>query len=454
MQTGLNRTRQERNDNRSGSTRQRRNGNSDGGTRPGRSRNDGYSVSRGNSRRSSPGQFRFGTGTRKNHNRKKASVDPFPVDLSVPGSIYSADRRSARKKFLYALLALFLLVFIYLSFRTTKIAFLPPWQTVANLFTCLKLNLAGMFHMNYYESRRAVIEAHPAYLETTTRLSGVVSIVAMRAAMSVAGVVFQSVFRNPIAVPTMLGVSSGINIANFILVMQFSLLAVTKTSLRFIYGYIGSLSILFLVIGVSRLTSKNGSWSVVDVLLIGTTLTRVLTQILSSIQNAYMDDAALQTLSEMNMYGTGIGNARGWIFLALALLFGMFPVLLMRNSLNVVTFTEEESKTMGLNANVLRVLALIFSTILIVAAQIYCGDVGMLALLVPHACRYLFGSNTRDLIFSSIIVGGIMMILCRFIVALTMFNQYLSVISVGMIINVISIPLMIFILFTQRRGWE
>ena len=52
------------------------------------------------------------------------------------------------------------------------------------------------------------------------------------------------------------------------------------------------------------------------------------------------------------------------------------------------------------------------------------------------------------------IVGGIMMIICRFIVALTMFNQYLSMISVGMIINVISIPLMMFILLTQKRGWE
>ncbi len=217
MQTGLNRTRQGRNNNRVGRPRQRSNDNGDGGARQGRRRRDA-DGGRENRRKSSTGRNRSGTGIRKKQHRKKAPAEPFPVDLSVPGSIYSAERRSARKKFLYALLVLFLLVFIYLSFRTTKIAFLPPWRTLANLFTCLKLNLAGLFHMNYYESRRAVIEAHPAYLETTTRLSGVVSIVAMGAAMSVAGVVFQSVFRNPIAVPTMLGVSSGINIANFILV--------------------------------------------------------------------------------------------------------------------------------------------------------------------------------------------------------------------------------------------
>lgn len=376
------------------------------------------------------------------------------VNLSIPGSLYSIERKRTRKRFLLALLALFIMFFIYLSFRTTVIAFLPPWTTIANLFTWIRLNIGELFHLSYYNDRRAIIAAHPCYLETTTRITGALSIITMGAAMSVAGVVFQSVFRNPIAVPTMLGVSSGINIANFILVLQYNITAASMTEERFIYGYIGSLLILFLVMGVSRLTTKDGSWAIIDVLLIGTTLTRIISQILSSIQTTFLDEFTIQLISEMNMYGAGLGNARGWIFLALALIFGLGPVLLMRNSLNVVTFSEEEAKVMGLNTNVMRVLALVFSTILITAAQIYCGEVGMLALLVPHTCRYLFGSNTRDLIFSSIIVGGIMMIICRFIVALTMFNQYLSMISVGMIINVISIPLMLFILLTQKRGWE
>ena len=392
---------------------------------------------------------------RKIMGKLKFDTDVSPgVDLTIPGSLYSVERNRTRKRFLLALLILFLMVFIYLSFRTTVIAFLPPWTTAANLFTWIRLNVGELFHLSYYNNRRSIIAAHPCYLETTTRLTGALSIVAMGAAMSVAGVVFQSVFRNPIAVPTMLSVSSGINIGNFILVLQYNVTAASMTQERFIYGYIGSLLILFLVMGVSRLTTRDGSWAIIDVLLIGTTLTRLITQIISSIQTTFLDDFTIQLISEMNMYGAGLGNARGWIFLALALVFGLGPILLMRNSLNVVTFSEEESRVMGLNTNVMRVLALVFSTILITAAQIYCGEVGMLALLVPHTCRYLFGSNTRDLIFSSMIVGGIMMIICRFIVALTMFNQYLSMISVGMIINVISIPLMMFILLTQKRGWE
>ena len=234
---------------------------------------------------------------RKIMGKLKFDTDVSPgVDLTIPGSLYSVERNRTRKRFLLALLILFLMVFIYLSFRTTVIAFLPPWTTAANLFTWIRLNVGELFHLSYYNDRRSIIAAHPCYLETTTRLTGALSIVAMGAAMSVAGVVFQSVFRNPIAVPTMLGVSSGINIGNFILVLQYNVTAASMTQERFIYGYIGSLLILFLVMGVSRLTTRDGSWAIIDVLLIGTTLTRLITQIISSIQTTFLDDFTIQLI--------------------------------------------------------------------------------------------------------------------------------------------------------------
>ncbi|MGI6205388.1 MAG: FecCD family ABC transporter permease [Anaerovoracaceae bacterium] len=386
--------------------------------------------------------------------RHNASAGTGASAAVLPDTIYTEELKKKRKKYIQAAIILLLLLLAFLCFRSTKIAFMTPWQTLTNTAVFIKLQFGKLFNLSYYADRYSIITSHKYYLETVTRLQGGLSAICMGAAMSVAGAVFQSVFRNPIAVPTMLGVSSGINIANFILVMQYGVLATTMTLERFEWGYIASLAILFIVLGFSRLTSRGNGFSVADVLLIGTVLTRIITQILNAIQSTFMDDAAYQTLQEMNMYGAGIGNARGWIFLAASMIFGLVPILLMRNSLNIVTFSDDESRVMGLNADAMRVLALIFSTILIIAAQIYLGDVGMLALLVPHICRTIYGSNTRDLILGSIIVGGIMMLVCRFVVSLMMFNQYLSVISVGMIINVISIPLMFYILFSEKKGWE
>lgn len=368
--------------------------------------------------------------------------------------LYRSDLRRNRKRFLAAGLALFLLFFGYLCFRTTKIGFLSPVDTIQNLYTMAKLALGRIFGWSVYADRWSAITSQNAYLETQTRLQGALVAIILGAVMSVSGAVFQSVFRNPIAVPTMLGVSSGINIANFILVWQYSLLAVTMTERRFEDGYLCSLALLFFVLIIGRLTSRDGKFAMTDVLLVGTVLTRILTQSLNTVQYYYLDTTDYQVLQEMNMYGTGLSNARGWIFLAMALAIGMIPLLLMRTSLNVVTFTDDESRTMGLNAGVMRIFALIFSTVLIISAQIFCGEIGMLSLLVPHVCRYIYGSNTRDLLLGSILVGGIVMMLCRFVVSLTMFNQYLSVISMGMIVNIVALPLMLFMLLTNKRGWE
>lgn len=369
-------------------------------------------------------------------------------------TIYAESNRRLKKRFLYGMLALVLLTFLYLCVRTTKIGLLNPLDTVLNLYTLAKLKAAQILHLSVYQHRMEIIDARNGYLETLSRLETAVIAVVLGAVMSVAGAVFQCVFRNPIAVPTMLGVSSGISIGNLILVLQYSVMATSMLYLRFAYGYAFSIALLGFILLVGKLTSRGKGFAVADVLLIGTALSRVITQILNTVARTVLEDTSLLIYQQMNQYGTGIGNVRGWFFLVIALVVGFVPILLMRNSLNIVTFSDEEARVMGLNATLLRIVALVFSTVLIITAQIYCGEIGMLALLVPHVCRYLFGSNTKDLIAGSVLMGGIIMILCRFVVALTYFSDYLAFVSVSMIVNLVCFPLTMFIMITDRKGWE
>ena len=369
-------------------------------------------------------------------------------------TIYAESNRRLKKRFLYGTLALALLVFLYLCVRTTKVGLLNPVDTVLNLFTLARLKIAQLLHMSFYQDRKEIIEARNGYLETLSRLETAVIAVVLGAVMSVAGAVFQCVFRNPIAVPTMLGVSSGISIGNLILVYQFSVMATSRLYLRFGYGYLFSIGLLAFILFIGKLTSRGKGFAVADVLLIGTALSRVISQILGTVAFTALDDTDYLIYQQMNQYGAGIGNVRGWIFLVVAVIVGMLPIFLMRNSLNIVTFSDEEARIMGLNTTILRIVALVFSTVLIITAQIYCGEIGMLALLVPHVCRYLFGSNTKDLIAGSVLMGAIIMILCRFVVAITFYSDYLAFVSVSMIVNVICFPLTMFIMMTERKGWD
>ena len=368
-------------------------------------------------------------------------------------NVYLTEQRRIRRRFLLLGLALLILFCAFLCMRSTRIGFLSPVQTAKNLYTAAKLLLARYLKWGIYDQRAAIIADHPAYLETLTRLNGGVLIVILGAVLAVAGTVFQCVFRNPIAGPNLLGISSGISIGNLLLVLQFSTSAVYLTTRRFLYGYACSLGLLLLIFLVGFLAG-HGKGSVIDMLLTGCIISRVITRLVSTIQYYYLDETEYLVLQEMSLYGTGIGNSKGALFLSGALLLGMVPLVLMRSSLNLVTFSDEEARGMGLSIGWLRMLGLICSTILMIAAQIHCGEMGMLAMLVPHLCRYLFGSNTKNLVIGSLLTGAIIMLVCRIIVALFAFHPFLRVVSISTLVSLISMPLMMVVMLKYRRGWS
>ena len=368
-------------------------------------------------------------------------------------NVYEAERVRLRRRFRLAGLLLLALFFAFLSLGTTSIRFLSPVQTLQNLWLGVKLTLAKYLKWGIYDQRLALITAAEGYLETMTRLQGGVLAMVLGAVLAVAGTVFQCVFRNPIAGPSLLGVSSGISVGNLLLVLRFSAAAASMVTLRFLYGYACSIGLLLLIFLVGWIASR-GKGSVTDMLLTGCIVSRVVTKVVSNIQYYDLTDAEYLALQEMDLYGTGIGNTRGAVFLAAALLAGLLPLLLLRNSLNLVVFSDGEARCMGMNASWLRILSLICSTVLLIAAQIHCGEVGLLAMLVPHLCRYLFGCDTRRLIAGSLLLGAGIMLVCRFLVALCAFHPYLWVISINTLVSVFAMPLMMVVMVKYRRGWS
>lgn len=374
-------------------------------------------------------------------------------DFKTCAGVYQAERVRLRRRFLLAGALLLALFFLFLSLGTTSIRLLSPVQTVKNLWLGLRLTLAKYLKWKLYNQRLALIQDAAGYLETITRLQGGLLAMALGAALAVAGTVFQCVFRNPIAGPSLLGVSSGISIGNLLLVLQFSAAAASMTTLRFAYGYACSLGLLLLIFLVGWIAG-GGKGSVTDMLLTGCIVSRVVTKVVSTVQYYYLDDTEYLALQEMSLYGTGLGNIRGAVFLAAALAAGLLPLLVLRNGLNLVTFTDEEARCLGLNAGWLRVLALVCSTVLLIAAQIHCGEVGLLAMLVPHLCRYVFGADARRLMTGSVLMGAGIMLACRFITALFAFHPYLWVVSVNTLVSVFAMPLMMLVMLKYRRGWS
>ncbi len=366
---------------------------------------------------------------------------------------YLQERRKYRWIFLIFAIVLFILFWIYISLNTTA-DLISPLDTLKNLFLSIRLQLGEWFHWSIYDNRRELIQESYRYEVTLSNTTGALTMLALGAMLGVAGAVFQIVFQNPIASPTILGVSSGIQVANTVLVMIFGTAAIYMTGMRYVVGYIGAFGMLALLFGVG-LISGRGKLNVIDILLAGSVVSRIVSRIVSTIQYYYIEDEdEIEAIQELQLYGTGSTNS-GAIYLIIALIVGFVPLLLLRNSLNVTAFSSDDARSLGINMNLLQFLGLILATVMTIGTEIFAGDVAMLAMLVPFVGRYIFGANMRQLLIGSAMMGAGVMLSCRLITrALTYVNLLFADLSLGTIISVVSLPLMLYAMLRYRRGWE
>lgn len=362
------------------------------------------------------------------------------------------DRKKLKRR-IYAMILLALLLFIIMCcMRTTQMGFVSPITAAKNLFAMVRLTLAEIFHWSIYNDRSDIILSHSYYFETVGMFKSSFLAMVMGAVLAMAGGVYQCVFRNPIATPSMLGVSSSINIVNLILVTMYSASVYQMVRMRYILCYAVSLASLLLIYLIARLMGGKKS-SVTDMLFVGTITMRLIQNFIQTYQYFHMTEEDYLVLEEINTYGSSSLQLELLAVMFALLFLCVFILVLMRFSMNAISFEDEDSQTLGISANRLRLVALICATMMTVVAQVNYGDIGMLGLLIPHVCRYWFGSDFRNVLLGSAGLGAIAMMICKLVLYLLSFNYYLSMISMGSIINLITTPLLIFVLLQQKRGW-
>lgn len=362
------------------------------------------------------------------------------------------DRKKLNRR-IRAMILLALLLFAFMCcMRTTMIGFVSPVTAAKNLYTMVRLTLAKLLHWSVYSSRAEIILSHPYYFETVGMFKASLLVMSMGAALAMAGGVYQCVFRNPIATPSMLGISSSTNIVNLILVAVYSTSVYQMAKLRYALCYAAALACLIVIYAISRIMGGKKS-SVTDMLLVGTVLMRVAQNFVQVFEYFYLTEEDYLILETINTYGTST-FATELLVIMYALLFVCVLILAsMRYSMNAVSFDDDDSRTLGIKANRLRLIALVCATLMVVVAQVNYGEIGMLGLLIPHVCRYWFGSDFRNVLLGSAGLGAIALLICKLIQYALSINYYLSLISMGTIINVITTPLLIIVLLQQKRGW-
>lgn len=279
----------------------------------------------------------------------------------------------------------------------------------------------------------------------TIRLPRVLLALVIGGSLALAGCVMQGLFRNPLADPGLLGISSGAALAVALwVVIPFSLPALVMLYAPMIAAFFGALSATFVIFLLSQ--QRNSSLS--RLLLVGIAINALCgaaVGVLSWLSN----DAQLRQLS---LWGMGsLGQAQWSTLLAVTSL--MMPTLLviwrLASALNLLQLGEEEAHYLGVEVAVVQRILLLCSALLVAAAVAVSGVIGFVGLVVPHLMRMWLGADHRAVIPGSVLAGAALLLIAD-TVARTLVAP--AEMPVGLLTSLLGAPWFLWLIF--RRGGE
>ena len=272
------------------------------------------------------------------------------------------------------------------------------------------------------------------------------------AGLSVSGLQMQTVFRNPLAGPSVLGISSGasLGVASVIL-LSGSIGGVALSKLGYI-GEIaltiaataGALSVMTLIVFVSQ--KVKGS---VTLLIIGVMIGYVANAIIGVFKYfSVEEDIRAYVIWGLGSFARVSGNQMTLFICIMAVLLPLSFLLI--KTLNLLLLGDAYAKNLGLNIKRARLYVISCSGILTAIVTAYCGPVIFLGLAVPHLCRGLLRtSDHRVLMPAAVLTGSSLALLCNLIARMPGFEGALPVNSITALIGA---PIVVYVLFSKRKN--
>lgn len=274
------------------------------------------------------------------------------------------------------------------------------------------------------------------------------------AGLAVSGLQMQTIFRNPIAGPSVLGISSGASLGvafavllsgNFAGIALCNIGTVGEMAIT-ISAIIGSLCVMALVVFVSQHVRGN-----VTLLIIGVMMGHIANAIIGVLKYLSVEEE----IRAYVIWGLGsfarVSNDQLLLFAMMMAI--ILPLsMLQSKSLNILLLGEVYAKNLGINIKRIRMYVITCAGILVAIVTAYCGPIMFLGLAVPHICRGIFHtSDHRILLPGTMLMGGILALTCNLIARLPGFEGALPVNSVTALIGA---PVVIYVLMHRQHNDE
>ena len=273
------------------------------------------------------------------------------------------------------------------------------------------------------------------------RLPRIILAAVVGAGLSCAGAAFQGLFSNPLATPDTLGVASGASFGA-VLAMLIGGNMIGIQGMALIFGLISCL-ITFLI----GRSSRRGS--IVMIVLAGLVVSSVFEALVSLMKYVADPQDELPVITYWLMGSMSRANYKNLVMGIPFIVIGIIIIFTLRWRLNILSFNEDEARSLGVNVKILRAAFILASSMITASCVSMCGQVGWVGLLVPHISRMMRGNNNCKVIPVSISLGAFFMIVMDTFAR----SATASEIPISILTAIIGAPVFIVLLKKTGGSW-
>lgn len=287
------------------------------------------------------------------------------------------------------------------------------------------------------------VDAATAKIVCEIRLLKAVTAIFAGVALSVSGLQMQTLFRNPLAGPYVLGISSGASLGVALLILGAPVLGAAGSSLLSGFGiagaaWVGSAIMLGVIAAVGRRIKD-----IMVILILGMMFSSGVGAIVQILQYVSHEEA-LKTFVVWTMGSLGEVTVIQLRLLAVAVAVGVALAVLTVKSLNLLLLGEQYARTMGLDIRRSRQLIFLSTTLLAGTVTAFCGPIGFVGLAVPHVARMLFrNADHRILLPASALTGAVVLLVCD------IFSKWLAL-PVNTVTALLGIPVVVWVVVQNK----
>ncbi|QFY41534.1 iron ABC transporter permease [Candidatus Methylospira mobilis] len=273
------------------------------------------------------------------------------------------------------------------------------------------------------------------------RLPRIIAAAMIGAALSVSGAAFQSVFRNPLVSPGLLGVLAGASFGAALAMMLFDHWLLVQIS-----AFAGGIAAVLVALAIAAV---NRFGSILFLVLGGMISTALFSALLSLVKYAadpYNQLPAIVFWLMGSLANTDPDNV--WP-LAPVLLAAMLGLIALGRYLDAMSMGDEEAQSLGVSVQKIRMAAIILATLIGAMTVALAGSIGWIGLIVPHIARLVVGTNCRVLLPASAWIGAIFLLLAD-----DLARDWLAVeMPIGVLTELLGIAVFLLVLRNIRKGW-